>query len=155
MDDAATGGERRLLSECYAVVGDGAETATLISINCAGAIGSVSLVEWVEQRILPLRNLDLPGTTASSHRLGCASSRGGKRFHAAELLTGEVRSASRKRSGRGAGQRGIAAATTVAARLMGEWAPMPTGTRLIALKSPTTICRGRSRFAWPRRSKAP
>ena len=46
-----------LLGECYAVVGDGAETATLhprsAAVDCRRR--SCSLAEWVEGRILPLR----------------------------------------------------------------------------------------------------
>src|SRR5687768_12860773 len=54
---AATGLSEWLLSECYAVVGDGAETATLILDQLPAASAEpLSLAEWVENRILLLRN---------------------------------------------------------------------------------------------------
>ena len=56
---AATGLEEWLLGECYAVVGDGAETAALVLDQVAVDVTEVvSLSEWVEGRILPLRDLD-------------------------------------------------------------------------------------------------
>src|SRR5688500_9185050 len=56
---AATGVSEWLLGECYAVVGDGAETATLVLDHLpAAAAEPHTLAEWVEARILPLRELD-------------------------------------------------------------------------------------------------
>jgi len=56
---AATGLESWLLEESYAVVGDGAETAALV-LDQVAVVSSedVPLSEWVEGRILPLRELD-------------------------------------------------------------------------------------------------
>src|SRR4051794_1870898 len=59
---AATGQAAWMLDECYAVVGDGAETAALILDQLPpGAPGegtALSLSQWLDDRILPLRNLD-------------------------------------------------------------------------------------------------
>src|SRR4051812_40908383 len=59
---AATGQSAWMLDECYAVVGDGAETAALILDQLPpGAVGdgiALSLSQWLAERILPLRNLD-------------------------------------------------------------------------------------------------
>src|SRR4051794_29479685 len=56
---AATGLDPWLLEESYAVVGDGAETAALVLDQVAVvASDAVPLAEWVETRILPLRELD-------------------------------------------------------------------------------------------------
>lgn len=55
----ATGLPDWLLQECYAVVGDDAETAALVLDQLAesGAADGTPLSEWVERRILPLRGL--------------------------------------------------------------------------------------------------
>src|SRR5215212_6803621 len=51
---AATGLDAWLLEECYAVVGDGAETAALVLDQIAvEASEPVPLAAWVETRILP------------------------------------------------------------------------------------------------------
>src|SRR6188474_264423 len=56
---AATGLPEWLLADSYAVVGDGAETSTLILDQLPSIdAGELSLTEWVEQRILPLREMD-------------------------------------------------------------------------------------------------
>ncbi len=56
---AATGLPEWLLTESYAIVGDGAETSTLLLDQLPPLAGeSVSLAEWVEQRIMPLREMD-------------------------------------------------------------------------------------------------
>src|SRR6185295_19138751 len=55
---AATGLDEWLLDESYAVVGDGAETAALVLDQVAVETGEdVPLSEWVEGRILPLREM--------------------------------------------------------------------------------------------------
>src|ERR671919_35188 len=58
---AATGLEPWLLEECYSVVGDGAETAALVLDQLPSAPAEeLTLADWVERRILPLRAAD-PG----------------------------------------------------------------------------------------------
>src|SRR5688572_13097624 len=60
---AATGIDEWLLSECYSVVGDGAETAALVLDQVTSTPEgpgfspgghAVSLADWIEHRILPL-----------------------------------------------------------------------------------------------------
>ena len=56
---AATGLDGWLLEESYAVVGDGAETAALVLDQIAvESSEDLSLAEWLEARILPLRDQD-------------------------------------------------------------------------------------------------
>ena len=56
---AATGLPEWMLGECYAVVGDGAETSTLLLDQLPPAPAqALSLAQWVEERVLPLRQLD-------------------------------------------------------------------------------------------------
>ena len=88
---AATGIESWLLEECYAVVGDGAETAALILDQLPTAPEApASLAEWVEGRIMRLREMDPDaqrevalGWFRSLDRL--------ERFILLKLLTGEFR----------------------------------------------------------------
>src|SRR6185369_8598904 len=55
----ATGIDSWMLEECYSVVGDGAETVALDLDQVAVATTEdMPLAEWVEGRILPLRDLD-------------------------------------------------------------------------------------------------
>ena len=56
---AATGLSEWLLHESYAVVGDGAETAALILDQLPSLpTEEIPLATWIEDRILPLRELD-------------------------------------------------------------------------------------------------
>ena len=58
---AATGLPQWLLEECYAVVGDGAETAALVLDQLPpGASEDLPLSRWVEDRIVRLREMDPP-----------------------------------------------------------------------------------------------
>src|SRR5690349_14157509 len=62
---AATGLEDWLLGECYAVVGDGAETAALVlDAVPTTATTTLSLAAWLDERILPLRQ-QTPGRQQS------------------------------------------------------------------------------------------
>ena len=120
----ATGVSEWLLGECYAVVGDGAETATLILDQLpAAASAPLSLAEWVEFRILPLRNLD----AHEQQRRVIAWVREltrWERFTLLKLLTGELRlGVSQTLVVRALAQVASLPATTIAARLMGEWTP--------------------------------
>jgi len=121
---AATGLDDWLLGECYAVVGDGAETAALVldAVPTQLAV-PLSLAAWVEQRILPLRD-EVP-ERQQQEMLGWIRELGRwERFTLFKLLTGEFRT--------GVSQtlvvRAIARATSlpidvVAARLTGDWTP--------------------------------
>ena len=121
---AATGLDDWLLGECYAVVGDGAETAALVldAVPTQPAV-PLSLAAWVERRILPLRD-EVP-ERQQQEMLGWIRELGRwERFTLFKLLTGEFRT--------GVSQtlvvRAIARATSlpidvVAARLTGDWTP--------------------------------
>ena len=121
---AATGLSNWLLGECYAVVGDGAETAALM-LDQMPAIPSedLSLATWVEERILPLRNaepedqqLDVIDWLRGLDRW--------QRFTLLKLLTGELRvGVSQTLVVRALAETASLPATTIAARLMGDWTP--------------------------------
>src|SRR5262245_29061138 len=57
---AATGLERWMLEECWSVVGDGAETAALVldQLPIVAPERPLTLAQWLEDRVLPLRQLD-------------------------------------------------------------------------------------------------
>jgi DNA ligase-1 len=118
----ATGVSEWLLGECYAVVGDGAETAALILDQLPAAPSDPhSLAEWVEGRILPLRDLD----AHEQQRRVIAWVREltrWERFTLLKLLTGELRlGVSQTLVVRALANVASLPPTTIAARLMGEW----------------------------------
>jgi len=125
---ALAGVEEWLLGECYSVVGDGAETATLIldqipSDSGVVPVPSLGLAEWVEARILPLRQA--PPEAQQRQVIGWIRELGRwERFTLFKLLTGELRlGVSQTLAVRAVAQAAGLPATTVAARLMGEWTP--------------------------------
>ena len=120
----ATGMSEWLLSECYAVVGDGAETATLILDQLPPAPSEpLSLAEWVEQRILPLRDLDAHEQQRRVLVWVRELTRW-ERFTLLKMLTGELRlGVSQTLVVRALANAASLPATTMAARLMGEWTP--------------------------------
>ena len=121
---AATGLDSWLLEESYAVVGDGAETAALV-LDQVAVVSSedVPLSEWVEHRILPLRELDdemqhrrVTSWWSTLDRL--------QRFMLLKILTGELRvGVSHTLVVRALAQAADLPATTIAARMMGDWTP--------------------------------
>jgi DNA ligase-1 len=143
------GVEEWLLGECYSVVGDGAETATLIldqipndsgvflpgrttpeSLRHSGVVlhgrktpESLGLAEWVEGRILPLRQAS--PEAQQRQVIGWIRELGRwERFTLFKLLTGELRlGVSQTLVVRALAQAAALPATSVAARLMGEWTP--------------------------------
>ena len=125
---AATGIEEWMLGECYAVVGDGAETAALVmdQFGVGGAPEGThyeSLTEWVEQRILPLREAD---EDERRRRVleWCQALDRLQRFILFKLLTGEFRvGVSQTLVVRAIAQAAGLDPAIVAARLMGEWTP--------------------------------
>ena len=123
---AATGLDEWLLGECYAVVGDGAETAALVLDQIAvDATGDVSLAEWVEARILPLRDLDPQAQQARVSQWWGSLDRL-QRFMLLKILTGELRvGVSQTLVVRALAQAAALPVTTLAARIMGEWTPTP------------------------------
>ena len=122
----ATGLEPWLLDECYAVVGDGAETVALVLDQLTPAemeTTPLTLAEWVEDRLLSLRDADaatqqarVTGWLGSLDRL--------QRFILLKLITGELRvGVSQTLVVRALGQAAKLPTPTIAARLMGEWTP--------------------------------
>jgi DNA ligase-1 len=121
---AATGLEQWLLAECYAVVGDGAETAALVldQIPPAPSDGP-PLSRWVEDRIMLLRELD-PAAQQQRMTTWWRGLDRLQRFLLLKLVTGEFRvGVSQTLVVRALAQAAELPATTVAARLMGEWTP--------------------------------
>ena len=120
----ATGVSEWLIDECYAVVGDAAETATLILDQLPPAAAEpISLADWVEQRILPLRDLD-PNAQQRRVIAWVRELDRRERFTLLKMLTGELRlGVSQTLVVRAVAQAASLPATTIAARLMGEWTP--------------------------------
>jgi DNA ligase-1 len=121
---AATGIEQWLLDECYAVVGDGAETAALVCDQLPSFPAEPrALSEWVEGRILPLRNAGpelqealVLGWVRELDRW--------QRLILFKLLTGELRlGVSQTLVVRALARAAELPPTTLAARLMGDWTP--------------------------------
>ncbi|MEO6213431.1 MAG: ATP-dependent DNA ligase [Vicinamibacterales bacterium] len=140
---AATGLAGWMLSECYGVVGDGAETAALLldQLAVAPAVAqpfrpaspvaqpfraadpTVTLADWVENRILPLRGLD-PAEQQRRVTEWWRPMDRLERFILLKLLTGEFRvGVSQTLVVRAIAQAAHLEPTIVAARLMGEWTP--------------------------------
>jgi DNA ligase-1 len=121
---AATGLDAWLLEESYAVVGDGAETATLILDQIAVERGEEApLAEWIEARILPLRDVDPAAQYARVSTWWTALDRS-QRFMLLKILTGELRvGVSHTLVVRALAQVAGLPVTTIAARMMGDWTP--------------------------------
>ena len=121
---AATGLPSWLLSECWSVVGDGAEIAALVLDQLPAAPSEdLQLSKWVEERIIPLKTLspEVQQTRVTEwwRRLDRL-----QRFMLLKLLTGEFRvGVSQTLVVRAIARAAALPATTIAARLMGEWAP--------------------------------
>lgn len=121
---AATGLEGWLLEESYSVVGDGAETAALVLDQLPPAPGEpLTLADWVERRILPLRTLD--PDAQQKHVIDWFRELDRlQRFILLKLLTGEFRvGVSQTLVVRAVAQAAELPSTTIAARLMGDWTP--------------------------------
>jgi DNA ligase-1 len=121
---AATGLEPWLLEECYSVVGDGAETAALVLDQLPSApADELSLAAWVEERVLSLRDAD-PATQQARVTGWWPSLDRLQRFLLLKLLTGELRvGVSQTLVVRALAMAADLPATTIAARLMGDWTP--------------------------------
>jgi DNA ligase-1 len=121
---AATGIEQWLLDECYAIVGDGAETAALIFDQWPTVPGDpASLAVWVEEKILPLRNA--PAEIQHSQVLTWLRELDRwQRLVLFKLLTGELRlGVSQTLVVRALARAVDLPPTTIATRLMGDWTP--------------------------------
>jgi DNA ligase-1 len=123
---AATGLESWLLGECYSVVGDGAETAALV-LDQVPPVPSedLPLHRWIEERIVRLRDLD-PYQQQRQMTTWWRGLDRLQRFLLLKLVTGEFRvGVSQTLVVRALSRAADLPATTVAARLMGEWTPSP------------------------------
>jgi DNA ligase-1 len=151
---AATGLESWMIEECYAVVGDGAETAALMmdvaqtSLDGPdrpdpGTADHLNLAAWVQDRILPLKQLD-PVTQQTRATEWLLALDRWQRFILLKLLTGELRlGVSQTLVVRALAQASELPSTTIAARLMGEWQPTPNW--FAALVAPGETADDRSR----------
>jgi DNA ligase-1 len=121
---AATGIPEWLLAECYAVVGDGAETAALTLDQLPPTTSdSLSLAQWVEERILPLRGAE-PEELQRQILEWLQGLDRWQRFTLLKLLTGELRvGVSQTLVVRALAEAASLPATTIAARVMGDWTP--------------------------------
>jgi DNA ligase-1 len=121
---AATGFSDWLLGECYSVVGDGAETAALMldAVPTAPAEAR-SLQEWVEQRILPLRDTP-PEHQQAQVGAWIRELTRWERFTLFKLLTGEFRTGvAQTLVVRAVAEAAALPVTVIAARLAGDWTP--------------------------------
>jgi DNA ligase-1 len=121
---AATGIESWLVEECYAVVGDGAETAALLLDQLPTVTEApLNLAVWVEDRILRLREMD-PAIQQANVTSWWRSLDRLERFILLKLLTGEFRvGVSQTLVVRALAQASGLDVPIVAARLMGDWTP--------------------------------
>ena len=121
---AATGIEEWMLGECYSVVGDGAETAALVFDQLPSRPAEpLSLADWVESRILPLRNTPPERQQALVLSWVLELDRW-QRLVLLKLLTGELRlGVSHTLAVRALAQWAGLPPATMAARLMGDWMP--------------------------------
>lgn len=120
----AAGLEAWLVGECYAVVGDGAETAALILDQLLVLPAEPhSLADWLESRLLRLR-----GATPERQRADVIAwlreLPRWERFTLLKMLTGELRvGVSQTLVVRALAEAASLPPATMAARLMGEWTP--------------------------------
>jgi DNA ligase 1 len=121
---AATGLAEWMMGECYSVVGDGAETAALILDQLPSTPAeSLSLSQWLEERVQPLRTLD-PATQQARATAWLRELDRLQRYILLKLLTGELRvGVSQTLVVRALGEAAELDRPVVAARLMGEWTP--------------------------------
>ena len=141
---AVTGVDEWLIGDCYAVVGDGAETAALV----LDAIPShpapeLSLTAWVEQRILPLRHA-VP-ERQQQEVLGWIRELGRwERFTLFKLLSGEFRTGvSQTLVVRAIAQAAALPTDVVAARITGDWTPTDAWYRSVIAADTTDTDRSR------------
>jgi len=120
----ATGLPSWILEECYAIVGDGAETAALVLDQLPTApTDDLPLSQWLEERILPLKGLDPAEQQDRVTRWWRTLDRL-QRFILLKLLSGEFRvGVSQTLVVRALAQSAQLPSATVAARMMGDWAP--------------------------------
>jgi DNA ligase-1 len=141
---AATGLERWLLEECWAAVGDGAETAALV-LDQLQAVPATDrgLADWMEGRVLSLRQLDAEGQQAAVLSWLRELDRTG-RLVLLKILSGELRlGVSQTLVVRALARTAALPAPAIAARLMGSWPT--TADWFTSVLSPETTDVDRSR----------
>ena len=114
-----------LLEHSYAAVGDGAEVVALLVDRPAEAAEAddVSLERWVEERILPLKDMDLPAQAAAMRRYWSLLDTSGI-FVLNKIITGEFRvGASATLAIRALARAAGVPQATMAHRVMGDWRP--------------------------------
>ena len=123
---SATGLSPWILDECYAIVGDGAETAALVLDQLPSAPSeNLPLSKWVEDRILPLKGLD-PAVQETRVTAWWRTLDRLQRYIFLKLVTGELRvGVSQTLVVRALGLAAQLPPATIAARIMGEWSPTP------------------------------
>jgi ATP-dependent DNA ligase len=121
---AATGLAEWMMGECYSVVGDGAETAALILDQLPSTPSeNLSLSQWLEERVLPLRALD-PATQQARATAWFRELDRLQRYILLKLLSGELRvGVSQTLVVRALAEAAELDTPVIAARLMGEWTP--------------------------------
>lgn len=134
---AATGVESWLLEECWAAVGDGAETAALVLDQIAAEHDDgLPLSAWIETRVLALKQM----TTEQQHTHVLTWLKGlerGERMVLLKMISGELRlGVSQTLVVRAVAQLSSLPTATIASRLMGEWPT--TDEWFLALVSPET-----------------
>lgn len=113
-----------LLEESYGAVGDSAETAVLL-LPPATAASEQSLRTWIEERILPLRQLDADGQREAVLQ-AWGELDDAERFVFSKLITGAFRvGVSQRLLTRALAEYSGVDAAVIAHRLMGSWKPTP------------------------------
>ena len=145
---AATDLPSWMLAECYAVVGDGAETAALVLDQLPPAApdadeAALPLSRWVEDRIIPLRGMD-PGTQRARITGWWAPLDRLQRFVLLKMVTGELRvGVSQTLTVRALAQASGLPVATIAARLMGDWTPSADWFSSLLTEEATDVDRSR------------
>jgi DNA ligase-1 len=120
-----TGLPEWLLYECYSAAGDFGELVALAldAVPAGPPEADVPLAEWVEERLMPLQKADLATQRSHVTRWWLGLPRA-ERFLLNKLLTGEFRvGVAQTLVVRALAIAAGSEATTIAARLMGDWTP--------------------------------
>lgn len=118
-----TGHPEWLLEHCYAAVGDFAEAMALLIEHRRGAKSELSFARWIEERLLPLKEMEVPERQAAVRafweELDATQS-----FVLNKIITAEYRvGASATLVVRALSQVAGVPQATMAHRVMGEWEP--------------------------------
>ena len=134
-----------MIEECYSVVGDGAETAALVldQLPAVAEEAPSPLAQWVEERILALRNMD-PDAQRQRVTTWWAPLDRLQRFVLLKMITGELRvGVSQTLVVRALAQASGLPVATIAARLMGDWTPTADWFRSLMATESTDVDQSR------------